>query len=111
MAFIAWGMLTALFIPDGYLPNENFASMVGPMIMGPLGGWLIKKFDEKFQEKIPSGFEMLVNDFSSGLIGFALSLLAYVVVGPIVASFTTAIGVGVEFLISNGRINYVSICN
>ena len=31
-ALIAWGVLTALFIPDGYLPNESFASMVGPML-------------------------------------------------------------------------------
>lgn len=154
-AFIAWGVLTALFIPDGYLPNENFASMVGPMltyllpiligytggkmvhgdrgavvgaiatigaivgsdvtmfigamIMGPLGGWLIKKFDEKFQDKIPSGFEMLVNNFSSGLIGFALSLLAFVIVGPVVASLTSAIGVGVEFLVSKGLLPLANI--
>ncbi|XJS10377.1 PTS mannitol transporter subunit IICBA [Aerococcaceae bacterium WGS1372] len=154
-AFIAWGVLTALFIPDGYLPNENFASMVGPMltyllpvligytggkmvhgdrgavvgaiatmgaivgssvtmfigamIMGPLGGWLIKKFDEKFQDKIPSGFEMLVNNFSSGLIGFALALVAYVVVGPVVASLTSVIGVGVEFLVSRGLLPLANI--
>lgn len=31
-ALIAWGVLTALFIPDGYLPNEQFATMVGPML-------------------------------------------------------------------------------
>lgn len=96
-AFIAWGVLTALFIPDGYLPNEQLAAIVAPMltyllptligytggyviygqrgavvgaiatvgaitgssvpmfigamVMGPLGAWAIKKFDEKFQEK------------------------------------------------------------
>ena len=114
-AFIAWGVLTALFIPDGYLPNEQLAIIVSPMltyllpiligytggyvihgqrgavvgaiatvgaitgssvpmfigamVMGPLGGWTIKKFDEKFQEKIRPGFEMLVNNFSAGLVG------------------------------------------
>src|SRR5690625_7170133 len=31
-AFIAWGIITALFIEDGYLPNEDLASLVGPMI-------------------------------------------------------------------------------
>ncbi len=31
-AFIAWGLITALFIPTGWLPNENLSSMVGPMI-------------------------------------------------------------------------------
>jgi len=31
-AFIAWGLLTALFIPTGWLPNEALASPVEPMI-------------------------------------------------------------------------------
>jgi PTS system mannitol-specific IIC component len=31
-AFIAWGLLTALFIPTGWLPNEDLAELVGPMI-------------------------------------------------------------------------------
>lgn len=154
-AFIAWGVLTALFIPDGYFPNEDFAGIVGPMlsyllpiligytggkmvhgdrgavvgaiatvgaivgsdvtmfigamVMGPLGGWLIKKFDEKFQDKIPSGFEMLVNNFSSGLIGFALALIAFVVVGPVVASLTSMIGVGVEALVQAGLLPLANI--
>lgn len=30
--FIAWGIITALFIPTGYLPNKNFAELVGPML-------------------------------------------------------------------------------
>jgi PTS system mannitol-specific IIC component len=32
-AFIAWGLITALFIPTGWLPNERFSSLVGPMIL------------------------------------------------------------------------------
>ena len=31
-ALIAWGLLTAFFIPDGWTPNEPLASVVGPMI-------------------------------------------------------------------------------
>ncbi|HER3600190.1 TPA: PTS mannitol transporter subunit IICBA [Streptococcus pyogenes] len=144
-AFIAWGVLTALFIPTGWLPNAEFAKAVGPAItyllplligytggyvvhgqrgavvgaiatfgavagsevpmfigavaMGPLGGWAIKKFDQAFQEKIRPGFEMLVNNFSAGLIGFGLLLLAFKLVGPFVAIFTTAIGNGVQAIV------------
>lgn len=144
-AFIAWGVLTALFIPTGWLPNSEFAKAVGPaityllplligytggyvvhgqrgavvgaiatfgavagsevpmfigaMAMGPLGGWAIKKFDQAFQEKIRPGFEMLVNNFSAGLIGFGLLLLAFKLVGPFVAIFTTAIGNGVQAIV------------
>lgn len=31
-AFIAWGLITALFIPKGFLPNEQLALLVSPMI-------------------------------------------------------------------------------
>jgi mannitol-specific phosphotransferase system IIBC component len=47
-AFIAWGLITALFIPTGWLPNETLAKLVGPMItyllpllIGYTGGRLI----------------------------------------------------------------------
>src|ERR1700694_4436871 len=39
---------------------------LGAMIAGPIGGFAIKKFDELTEEHIPSGFEMLVNNFSAG---------------------------------------------
>ncbi|WP_373774010.1 PTS transporter subunit EIIC, partial [Streptococcus ferus] len=144
-AFIAWGVLTALFIETGWLPNKEFATAVGPMLtyllpvligytggyavynqrgavvgaiatfgaiagssvpmfigamaMGPLGAWCIKKFDQKFQEKIRPGFEMLVNNFSAGLIGFALLLIAFKIVGPVVSTLTNAIGDGVQTIV------------
>lgn len=47
-AFIAWGIITALFIPTGWLPNETLAKLVGPMIsyllpllIGYTGGRLV----------------------------------------------------------------------
>ncbi|MDT2646350.1 PTS mannitol transporter subunit IICBA [Enterococcus dongliensis] len=144
--FIAWGVITALFIPDGYIPNEQLATLVGPMLsyllplliaytggsmvhgqrgavvgaiaamgvivgsdvpmfigammMGPLGGWCIKKFDEAFQEKIKAGFEMLVNNFSSGLIGFALAILGFYGIGPVVEALTNLMASGVESIIN-----------
>lgn len=122
-AFIAWGLITALFIPTGWLPNATLAKLVGPMItyllplligytggrlvagdrggmvgaittmgvivgvnmpmflgamiVGPLGGWAIKRFDRAVDGKIKSGFEMLVNNFSAGIIGMFLAILAF----------------------------------
>src|ERR687894_280248 len=32
-AFIAWGLITAIFIPDGWYPNERLAQLVEPMIL------------------------------------------------------------------------------
>ena len=145
--FIAWGIITALFIPTGYLPNKNFAELVGPMLtyllplliaytggknsygdgrggvvgaiaamgvivgtdipmfigamaMGPLAGWLMKKFDQAVQPKIKAGFEMLVNNFSAGILGFILALFGYTLIGPIVEALTNLMAKGVETIIN-----------
>lgn len=34
-AFIAWGIITALFIPTGWLPNETLAKLVGNDHLSP----------------------------------------------------------------------------
>src|SRR6267143_2047723 len=96
-AFIAWGLITAFFIPTGWTPNENLA-----MIVGPLGAWLIKQFDRLTQEKIPSGFEMLTNNFSAGILGAILAVLGLVVIGPVLDAFSTALGNFVHALINAG---------
>ncbi|MGB3681637.1 MAG: PTS mannitol-specific transporter subunit IIBC [Rubrobacteraceae bacterium] len=154
-AFIAWGLITALFIPDGWTPNETLAELVGPMItyllplliavsggrmvygvrgavvgaiatmgvivgtdvpmflgafiMGPLGAYLIMKFDELLHGKIRQGFEMLVNNFSAGIIGGALALAGVVGVGPVVGALSAALGRGVEFIINLGLLPLVSV--
>lgn len=154
-AFIAWGLITALFIPTGWVPNETFAKLVGPMIvyllplligytggskvhgvrggvvgaaatmgvivgadipmflggmiMGPLGGWLIKKIDELLEDKIPVGFEMLVNNFSAGILGVILILIANVVIGPIVTSISNAAGAIVDGMVKAGLLPLAAI--
>ncbi len=53
------------------------------MIAGPLGV-LHRKFDNWVDGKIKSGFEMLVNNFSAGIIGMILAILAFLGIGPAV---------------------------
>lgn len=154
-AFIAWGFITALFIPAGWIPNEGLAELVGPMakwllplligftggevvnghrggvvgaiatagiivgtdipmfmgamIMGPIGGVAIKKFDEVVQDSIPGGFEMLVNNFSAGIIGGILACAAYSFVGPLVSSLTDGLASAVGSIVSAGILPLVSI--
>ena len=146
-AFIAWGLITALFIPTGWIPNENFAKLVGPMIlyllplligytggkmvhgvrggvvgaaatmgvvvgasipmflggmiMGPLGGWAMKKVDDLLEGKIPVGFEMLINNFSAGILIVILVLIANKAIGPVVGGISTGAGTVVDMLIKN----------
>jgi len=145
-AFIAWGLITALFIPTGWTPNENFVKLVDPMIlyllpiligytggkmvhgvrggvvgatatmgvvvgagipmflgamiMGPLGGWVMKKVDEVLEDRIPVGFEMLINNFSAGILAVILVLFGNIVIGPIVTAFSEAAGSLVDWMVN-----------
>ena len=154
-AFIAWGFITALFIPTGWLPNETLASMVGPMItyllplligytggkmvggdrgavvgaittmgvivgtdipmfmgamiVGPLGGIAIKKFDEAVHGKVKSGFEMLVNNFSAGIIGMLCAIIAFLAIGPAVKVLSGGLAAGVNAMVEAGALPLASI--
>lgn len=162
-AFIAWGIITALFIATGWLPNEHFAKLVGPMLtyllpiligytggsmvykqrggvvaaiasfgviagglnllgegqdvtmflgvmaIAPLAGWLTKKMDQALDGHIPGGFEMLVNNFSAGILGFGLALIGNVVIGPISLGINDFLGACVDILVENGLLPLTSI--
>ncbi len=154
-AFIAWGLITALFIPTGWLPNKQLATLVGPMItyllplligytggklvhgerggvvgaaatmgvivgstvpmflgamiMGPLGGYAIKQVDKVFHHRIKQGFEMLINNFSAGIVGAILAILAFLGIGPAVEFLSNMLASGVNVLVSNRLIPLANI--
>ena len=155
-AFIAWGFITALFIADGWLPNEQLASiqpymltylipvliaatggkmvggdrgwvmgaiavmgciagvggtegqpmLLGAMVMGPAAGWVIKKFDQLVDGHIPAGFEMLVNNFSVGILGMVMAIIGYYLIGPFMTAVLTVLAAGVKVLIEHSLLEY-----
>ncbi|MWO71070.1 PTS mannitol transporter subunit IICBA, partial [Escherichia coli] len=94
------GSVVGAIATMGVIVGTDIPMMLGAMIMGPLGGYAIKKFDQLFQKRIKSGFEMLVNNFSAGLIGFGLALLGFSAIGPVVDALTQAMAKGVEIILS-----------
>jgi PTS system mannitol-specific IIC component len=154
-AFIAWGLITALFIPTGWAPNKQFEALVGPMILtllpvligytggrlvhgqrgavvgavatmgvvvgtdipmflgamiiGPLAAYVLKLIDGVLQQRTRSGFEMLVDNFSAGIVGVVMALLGLLAVGPIVETLAKAAGDGVDVLVANNVLPLVSI--
>ena len=166
-AFIAWGLITALFIEKGWIPvpqlggfgtnaagapntglvgpmityllplliaytggrmvydvrggvvgaigtmgvivGAGIPMFIGAMIMGPLGGWTMKKLDSIWDGKIRPGFEMLVNNFSAGIWGALLAMLGFYGISPLVTAFSTAAGNVVQFLVNNGLLPLTSI--
>ena len=146
-AFIALGLITAMFIPGGWWPNEHIAKMVAPMLkyllptliaftagknvggyrggvagavaamgviigtdtpmflgamlMGPLAGWCVKRFDKLVEGKVGAGFEMLVDNFSLGIIAMLLAIAGYLVIGNVVSWITDALSNGVNWMLSH----------
>ena len=158
-AFIAWGFITALFIPDGWLPNEQLASiqpymlsyllpvliaftggrmvggdrggvmgaiavmgtiagvggvdgqpmLMGAMVMGPFAGWIIKKFDRFMENRMPAGFEMLINNFSVGIIGMLVAIFGYYVIGPVMTIILSVLTAGVDVLVNHHMLPLAAI--
>lgn len=164
-AFIAWGLLTALFIPDGFFPNEQIGALVNPtlyfllplliantggrmvydvrggvvasiatmgviigtigtpyyeagvgspmflgaMITGPLAAYLLKTIEKLWDGKIKAGFEMLVNNFSAGILGGVFAIGGFYLLTPVIRWITAVLGGGVGFLVDHGLLPLTSI--
>jgi mannitol-specific phosphotransferase system IIC component len=154
-AFIAWGLITALFIPTGWLPNAKLGALVDPiihillpvligytggrivhgqrgavvgavatmgvvlsaeqpmllgaMIVGPLAAYLLMWVDRFTEERTRAGFEMLVDNFTAGILGGAMAVLGIYAIGPVVRSITTAAGHGVDYLVSHDLLPFASL--
>jgi PTS system mannitol-specific IIC component len=92
----------------GVIAGTDIPMFMGAMIMGPLGGWVMKKVDALWDGKIRPGFEMLVDNFSSGIVGLILACFGFFGIGPIVSSFSHAAS-NVDFLVAHDLLPLTSI--
>lgn len=95
------GAVVGAIATMGVVAGADVPMFMGAMIMGPLGGWAMKKADALWEGKIRPGFEMLVDNFSAGILGMLLAIFGFFGIGPIVSSFTRAAGHAVDFLVNN----------
>ena len=90
-------------------PEKSKKMVILDENMGPLGGLVIKKFDELVDGKIAAGFEMLVGNFSAGILGGILAILGYLAIGPVAEAVNNAMGAGVGWLVDRGLLPLTSI--
>ena len=93
----------------GVIVGSNIPMFIGAMIMGPLGAYVMKQVDRIWEGKIRAGFEMLVNNFSAGILGAILSIGAFFGIAPLVEGLSNALQVAVNWLISIHLLPLVSI--
>lgn len=99
----------AIAVIGAILSNTDITMLMAAMVMGPLAGFCIKKFDDFMDGRMPAGFEMLINNFSAGIIGMLLAMLGYVLIGPIMSAILAVLSAGVNILVQNGLLPLVSI--
>ncbi|MCI8516344.1 MAG: PTS mannitol transporter subunit IICBA [Hungatella sp.] len=91
------------------LSNTDITMLMAAMVIGPLAGLCIKKFDEAIDGHMPAGFEMLINNFSAGIIGMLLAMVGYVAIGPLMTGILTAMSSGVNALVERELLPLVAV--
>ena len=102
-------VVAAIAVIGAIMSNTSITMLMAAMVVGPLAGFCIKKFDEKMEGHMPAGFEMLINNFSAGIMGMLLALLSYVVIGPVMSAILAVLSAGVNVLVQNSLLPLVSI--
>ena len=97
------GVIGAL-VTMGAIAVDGTPMFLAAMILGPVAGVCIKKFDQAVDGKIPSGFEMIVNNFSLGIIGAILCCFAMLVFGPVMETVTTVLTNGVNWIVAHNAL-------
>ena len=109
MVYGVRGAVVAAVATMGVIVSTEQPMFLGAMIMAPFAAWVMKHVDKLWEGKIKPGFEMLVNNFSAGILAAALAVLGYFAFGPVIESISTALGNGVDFLIDNGVLPLASL--
>ena len=103
------GGIVASIATIGVIVGANIPMLIGAMIIGPISGYVIKRFDKLIKEKIPVGFEMLVNNFSIAIIGLILAIMGLFIVGPCIVILSQLISQSVEFFIDRSLLPILAI--
>ncbi|GAA1452485.1 PTS mannitol transporter subunit IICBA [Nesterenkonia lacusekhoensis] len=88
---------------------EYVHMFIGAMILGPLAAWIMKKLDGLWEGKIRAGFEMLVNMFSAGILGFFLVIGGFFGLAPVINGLMNVLETVVGFLVDHGLLPLASV--
>ena len=102
-------VIGAIAVIGAILSDLNITMLMGAMIMGPLAGLVSKTFDKAMENRMPAGFEMLINNFSIGILGMIMAIIGYLVVGPIMAAILAILSVAVDTLVQNNLLPLIAI--
>lgn len=89
--------------------TEGQPMLMAAMFMGPFAGWVIKVFDKKMEGHMPAGFEMLINNFSVGILGMGVAIIGYLIIGPVMTTILNILTAGVDILVNHSLLPLTAI--
>lgn len=99
----------AIAVVGAIMSDPNTTMLMAAMIIGPLSGFCIKKFDKAMDGHMPAGFEMLINNFSVGILGMVLAMFSYLAIGPFMNLILAFLTVGVNALIEHSMLPLIAV--
>jgi PTS system mannitol-specific IIC component len=109
MVYGVRGGVVAVVGTMGVIIGTDIPMFLGAMIMGPFAAWCMKHVDKIWEGKIRPGFEMLVNNFSAGILAAGLAVAGYLVFGPPIEAVAKGAGHGVDWLVSHHLLPLASL--
>jgi len=103
------GIVGAIAVIGAIVSDADTTMLMAAMIIGPLSGFVIRKFDEAMEGHMPAGFEMLINNFSVGIIGMLLSMVSYLVIGPFMNLILAVLTAGVNVLVEHSMLPLIAV--
>jgi mannitol PTS system EIICBA or EIICB component len=109
MVYGVRGGVIAVIATMGVIVGGGVPMFLGAMIVGPGSAWIIKQVDKIWANKIRPGFEMLVDNFSGGIVGGALAVFAFFLIAPAVTGLSDWLESVVNFLVKHGLLPLASL--
>ena len=103
------GVMGAIATIGVIVGAPDYPMLMGAMVMGPLAGFVIKKFDQAMDGRMPAGFEMLINNFSIGIFGMLLAIVGYYAIGPFMSAVLVVLKGGVQVLVDHSLLPLAAI--
>lgn len=103
------GVMGAIAVMGVIVGAPDYPMLMGSMIMGPLAGKVIKTFDNAMEGHMPAGFEMLINNFSVGILGMILAIIGFFLIGPLMSGILVVLTAGVDVLVNHGLLPLAAI--
>ena len=95
------GAVVGAIATIGVIVGTGSPMFLGAMLMGPLAAWIIKKIDAVVQDRTRPGFEMLIDNFTAGIVGGVMAIAGLLAVGPVMDTVMGWAERGVGFLVEN----------